>query len=169
MPAGRPCEYTPEIAIAVCLRIAEGESLRKVCSDENMPAKATILRWIGRFPEFRDQYAKAKVDGAEALAEELFEIADDGSNDWMEQLDKEGNAIGYRLNGEHVQRSKLRIDTRKWYLSKIMPKKYGDKIQQEHTGPDGGPIEVAQTLDVSGLPTEVLEAIMSAKDESERG
>ncbi|EDT6018112.1 DNA packaging protein, partial [Salmonella enterica subsp. enterica] len=66
-----------------------------------------------------------------AIAEELFDIADDGTNDWMEKLDKDGEAIGYQLNGEHVQRSKLRIDTRKWYLSKIMPKKYGDRIQHE--------------------------------------
>ncbi|MEU6504669.1 hypothetical protein ABZ895_34575, partial [Streptomyces californicus] len=50
-----------------------------------------------------------------------------------EKLDKEGNAIGYQLNGEHVQRSRLRIDTRKWYLSKIMPKKYGERIQHDQT------------------------------------
>lgn len=137
----RPSDYTSELAEAICLRLAEGESLRSVCRDDAMPDKATVLRWIARHPEFRDQYTQAKEQAAEALAEELFDIADDGSNDWMEQLDSEGNAVGYRLNGEHVQRSKLRIDTRKWYLSKIMPKKYGDKIQQEVTGKDGGPVE----------------------------
>lgn len=99
-----------------------------------MPAKATVLRWIARHDEFRDQYARAKQEGAEAIAEEMFDIADDGSNDWMEKMDAEGNAYGWQLNGEHVQRSKLRIETRKWYLSKIMPKKYGDKIQTEHSG-----------------------------------
>lgn len=134
MPAGRPTDYTPEIAQAVCLRLAEGESLRSICRDEGMPPKGTILRWIGIHEEFRDQYAQAKFDGAEALAEEMFEIADDGSNDWMELTDKDDNPYGYKANGEHIQRSKLRIDTRKWYLSKIMPKKYGDKIQTEHSG-----------------------------------
>lgn len=134
MPAGRPTDYTPEIAQAVCLRLAEGESLRSICRDEGMPPKGTILRWIGIHAEFRDQYAQAKFDGAEALAEEMFEIADDGSNDWMELTDKDDNPYGYKANGEHIQRSKLRIDTRKWYLSKIMPKKYGDKIQTEHSG-----------------------------------
>lgn len=134
MAGGRPSDYNAEIAKAVCLRLAEGESLRSVCRDEAMPAKGTVLRWIGIHKEFRDQYAQAKIDGAEALAEEMFEIADDGSNDWMELTDKDDNPYGYKVNGEHIQRSKLRIDTRKWYLSKIMPKKYGDKIQNEHSG-----------------------------------
>lgn len=128
---GRPSDYTPEIAETICLLLSGGESLRSVCSDEGMPCKQTVLRWIIQRPEFRDQYVRAKTEGAEAIAEELFDIADDGTNDWMERMDKEGNAIGWQLNGEHVQRSKLRIDTRKWYLSKIMPKKYGDKIQHE--------------------------------------
>ncbi|NBJ34606.1 DNA packaging protein [Serratia fonticola] len=128
---GRPSDYTDELAESICLRLAEGESLRSVCRDEEMPCKKTVLRWISRHPSFRAQYVRAKEEGAEAIAEELFDIADDGTNDWMEKLGKDGEAIGYQINGEHVQRSKLRIDTRKWYLSKIMPKKYGDKIQHE--------------------------------------
>lgn len=131
-PMGRPSDYSPEIAQVICLRLAEGESLRSVCSDEAMPAKTTVLRWIARHPDFRVQYARAKEEGAEAIAEEMFDIADDGSNDWMEKLDKEGNAVGWQINGEHVQRSRLRIETRKWYLSKIMPKKYGDKVDLTH-------------------------------------
>lgn len=134
MAGGRPSDYNAEVASAVCLRLAEGESLRSVCRDESMPAKETVLRWIGVHPEFRNQYAQAKADGAEALAEEMFDIADDGTNDWMESVDEEGNVTGRKFDKEHVQRSKLRIDTRKWYLSKIMPKKYGDKIQTEHSG-----------------------------------
>lgn len=134
MAGGRPSDYNAEIAQAVCMRIAEGESLRMVCRDELMPDKSTVLRWLGRHEEFRAQYAQAKELGIEAIAEELFEIADDGTNDWMELTDSEGNAYGYKANGEHIQRSKLRIDTRKWYLSKIVPKKYGDKQQVEHSG-----------------------------------
>ncbi|ECD2965765.1 DNA packaging protein [Salmonella enterica subsp. enterica serovar Typhimurium] len=128
---GRPSDYTEELAEVICLRLAEGESLRSVCRDDGMPSKQAVLRWLARNESFRAQYVRAKEEGAEAIAEELFDIADDGTNDWMEKLDKDGEAIGYQLNGEHVQRSKLRIDTRKWYLSKIMPKKYGDRIQHE--------------------------------------
>ena len=125
---GRPSDYTDELAELICLRLAEGESLRSVCRDDGMPSKQAVLRWLARNESFRAQYVRAKEEGAEAIAEEMFDIAD---NDWMEKLDKEGEAAGYQLNGEHVQRSKLRIDTRKWYLSKIMPKKYGDRIQHE--------------------------------------
>lgn len=128
---GRPSDYTEELAEIICLRLAEGESLRSVCRDDDMPSKQAVLRWLARNEVFRAQYVRAKEEGAEAIAEELFDIADDGSNDWMEKLDKDGEAIGYQLNGEHVQRSKLRIDTRKWYLSKIMPKKYGERIQHD--------------------------------------
>ncbi|WP_447887264.1 terminase small subunit-like protein [Serratia fonticola] len=139
---GRPSDYTEELAEIICLRLAEGESLRSVCRDDEMPSKQAVLRWLARNEQFRAQYVRAKEEGAEAIAEELFDIADDGTNDWMEKLDKDGEAIGYQLNGEHVQRSKLRIDTRKWYLSKIMPKKYGDKVTNEIVGKDGGAIQV---------------------------
>lgn len=115
-----------------------------VCSDEAMPSKPTVLRWIARHDEFRTQYAKAKLEGAEAIAEELFDIADDGSNDWMERFDKEGGSLGWHLNGEAVQRSRLRIDTRKWYLSKIMPKKYGDRLELE--GKLGMPMVIVRDL-----------------------
>lgn len=137
---GRPTDYSPELAEVICLRLAEGESLRAVCRDEEMPAKCTVLRWIARNEDFRAQYVRAKAEGAEAIAEEMFDIADDATNDWMERLDSEGQGVGWQLNGDHVRRSQLRIDTRKWYLSKIMPKKYGDKIQQEVSGPNGGAI-----------------------------
>lgn len=130
---GRPSDYTDELAELICLRLAEGESLRSVCRDDGMPSKQAVLRWLARNEQFRAQYVRAKEEGAEAIAEEMFDIADDGSNDWMEKLDKDGEAIGYQLNGEHVQRSKLRIDTRKWYLSKILPKKYGDRIQHDQS------------------------------------
>lgn len=134
MAGGRPSKFSKKLAEDICLLLAEGESLRSICSAKNMPDKKTVLRWLARDEEFRSQYTRAKEAGAEAIAEELFDIADDGSNDWMERLDAEGDAVGWQLNGEHVRRSQLRIDTRKWYLSKIMPKKYGDKQQVEHSG-----------------------------------
>ena len=96
---GRPSDYTEELAEIICLRLAEGESLRSVCRDEGMPSKQAVLRWLARNDSFRAQYVRAKEEGAEAIAEELFDIADDGSNDWMEKLDKDGEAIGYQLNG----------------------------------------------------------------------
>lgn len=124
----RPTKYTKNIGRKICSRIAEGESVRRIVKDKKMPASSTIYRWLldDERKEFWEQYAKARNIQAEQMFEELLEIADDGSNDWMEKHD-EDNA-GYSFNGEHFQRSRLRIDTRKWFLSKIVPKKFGDKI-----------------------------------------
>jgi hypothetical protein len=95
-----------------------------------MPGKATVFRWLGANEEFRDQYARAREAQAEALADEIIDIADDGHNDWMER--NQGDAAGWVQNGEAMQRSRLRVDARKWVASKLLPKKYGDKLDHEH-------------------------------------
>ena len=83
------------------------------------------------------QYARAKELQAEYLLGESVEIADDGTNDWMERQRQDGSVA---VDHEHIQRSKLRVDTRKWAMSKMAPKKYGERVAMEHSGPDGGPI-----------------------------
>lgn len=125
---GRPSSYSPSVGDTICTRISEGESLRRICMDDGMPDKTTVLRWLSTQPEFRTQYAHARELQADALAEECLDIADDGSNDWMEQHDAEGNSLGWKLNGEAVQRSRLRLEQRRWYASKLAPKKYGEKL-----------------------------------------
>lgn len=134
----RPCEFTQKMADEICARMAEGESLREICRDEEAPAKGTVFRWLAKYPEFQDQYARARVVQADAIFEEILEIADDGSNDWMERQGE--NDEGWALNGEHIQRSKVRIDARKWMAGKLRPKVYGEKVTNEHTGPDGGAV-----------------------------
>lgn len=131
---GRPSIYSQELADRICSEIIEGYSLRTVCKPDDMPCVASVLKWLREKPEFLTQYEKAKEEQADALAEEMLDIADDGSNDWMEKTGKDGESIGWQVNGEHVQRSRLRLDTRKWIASKLKPKKYGDKITTEHTG-----------------------------------
>jgi len=133
MPGGRPTKYTEELAIEFCSRLVDGTSVRTICKQEDMPASTTVFRWLAESMEFREQYEQAKEMAAEALAEECFDIADDGTNDWMEMNDRDGECIGYKVNGEALQRSRLRVDTRKWYLSKIKAKKYGEKQQIEQT------------------------------------
>lgn len=140
MTAGRPSDYSQEMADNICAQLAEGISLRTVCLAEDMPDKSTVFRWIRSHAEFRDQYARAKEEGADAMVEEMLDIADDGSNDWMERTGKDKESIGWMENGEAISRSRLRVDTRKWIASKLRAKKYGDKIDHQHTGPGGGPI-----------------------------
>lgn len=138
---GRPSVYSPEIAAEICSRLADGETLRSVCRDEKMPSESTVRGWaLNDHEGFSAQYARAREIGYLAMADDLLEVADNGTNDWMERKDDSGNTA-YVLNGEHVQRSRLRVDTRKWLLSKALPKLFGDKITQEHTGPEGGPVQ----------------------------
>ncbi len=136
--------YTPELAAEICERLAAGESLRAICRDDHMPDERSVRRWaLDNVDGFAPQYARARDTGLDAVADELLEIADDGRNDWVEKNDPENP--GYVFNGEHSSRSKLRVDTRKWYLSKLAPKKYGDKTSMELTGADGGPVQITDT------------------------
>lgn len=126
MAGGRPPKYSQKTAAKICLLLGEGKSLRKICEMRGMPHRDTVFQWLIDNDEFADQYARAKKQGMEAWAEEIVDIADDGSNDWMETNDPDN--LAYRINGEAIQRSKLRVDTRKWIMSKLAPKKYGDHM-----------------------------------------
>lgn len=138
-PPGRPSDYTPELADRICAALADGRSLRGVCEAEDMPDKSTVFRWLRTNEGFRDQYARAKVESADSHADDMIDIADDARNDWMKVQNK-GDQEAYILNGEHVARTRLRIDTRKWLTSKLNAKKYGDKIDHTHSAPGGGPV-----------------------------
>ena len=135
----RPSEYSEETATAICDRLGQGESLRQICADENMPGKSTVMRWLASQEAFRDQYARAREAQADYWAEEIIEISDDDSGDTIKDEEKGTE----RFNSEFAARSRLRVDTRKWLMARMAPKKYGDKVTQEHTGADGGPVVVS--------------------------
>lgn len=148
-PVGRPTDYTQELADKICAQLAQGDSMRTVCVADDMPAMTTMFRWLREKPEFKQQYEKAKEEAADALAEDMLDIADDASNDWM-VVHRKDDSEGWQLNGEHVQRSRLRIDTRKWIAAKLKPKKYGDKLDMTTNGKDlPTPILGGLTKDVS--------------------
>ena len=132
LPRGRPTTYTDVVANEVCDRLSIGESLRQICRGDHMPSYTTILQWVTDDREgFYDQYVNARERQAEFWAEEILEIADDGSNDWMERETKNGDMITV-LDHEHVQRSKLRVDARKWLMARMAPKRFGDKSLNVH-------------------------------------
>jgi hypothetical protein len=124
-PRGRPSVYRDDIAAEICDRVAHGETLTAVCRDSHMPPRQTVVDWLiqNRQP-FSSMYARAKELQIERWADDLLEISDDASNDWME---REGRV---ELNTEHIQRSRLRTDNRKWLISKLRPEKYGDHVAQ---------------------------------------
>lgn len=134
-----PVYYSDEVAAEVLARLASGETLTKICKDEHMPSRRMIFSWVYRttskIEPFATEYVKARMEALYGIADEMRDIADDASNDWT--VDANGNPI---VDREHISRSKLRIDTRKWELSKLLASVFGDKVQ--HTGEDGGPMVV---------------------------
>jgi hypothetical protein len=133
---GRPSLYSQEVADAICEHIAHGKSLVSYCSQDGAPGYSTVMRWLTDNETFRDKYVRAREAQADYLAEEIVQIADDGLNDTYE-VDGET-----RVNQDVVARSRLRVDARKWYAARMAPKKYGDKVQTELTGANGGPVQV---------------------------
>jgi hypothetical protein len=155
--AGRPTSFTQELGDLICALLAEGKSLRKICALEEMPSVSTVLLWVMKgergdeaYADFSEQYRVAREAQAEYLADEIVDISDDQTQD--ELFTDEGKRV---CNAEFVMRSKLRVDARKWFASKLRPKKYGEKIHQEHTGADG--------KDLPSGPTNIIIGEMQGK------
>lgn len=124
----------------IMLRIASGESMNKICTEDSMPTRATLFRWISENEDVRKKYELALSLRADWVFEEIIEIADE--------------AVGTTQNGSMdsgaVAKQKLQVDARKWVLSKMAPKKYGDKIENTVVGADGGAVIVNATI--NGVP-----------------
>lgn len=163
MPGGRPTVITSEHIAEICLRVADGETIRQIARDEHMPHSATLYRELGRGGEFCDQYVIAKNAQLTRWEDELIEIADDGSNDWVER-EVDNGRITVVADTDHMNRSRLRVDTRKWVMSKRAPKKYGDRaiVQGDE---DADPVKMAHTLsdESAALLSEVLGSLRETK------
>ena len=131
---GRPTEYTEAIANEILERLAQGQTLRTICKDDHLPPESTVRWWVVTDREgFSAHYTRARDLGLDAVADELFDIADDGSNDLMTIT--KGDYSYQVENKEVTNRSRLRVDTRKWYLSKMAPKRYGEKVEHNFGNP----------------------------------
>lgn len=121
---GRPSKYSDDLADFICSELADGKSLRAICAQDGMPCRITVFKWLRENPAFSSQYARARDAQADLYAEEIVEIADTAA-------DK-----------EDAPAKKLRVDARIWIASKLKPKVYGNRLTQEVSGPDGGPIQI---------------------------
>ena len=111
----------------ICSKIIEGKSLRTALKElDNIPPK-TFFVWLREDENKCKQYAQATEERAEMMFEDMFDIAD-------EEPDRIETKTGYVIDSGHIQNKRVRIDTRKWALSKMMPKKYGDKIDVTSAG-----------------------------------
>lgn len=142
MKPGRPTKYSLTLTAAICAKLMAGQSLRSICAEDSFPECATVFNWLAKYPEFLEQYTQAREIQADVMADEICDIADDGTNDWMDRQLQNGQTIRV-VDHEHIQRSRLRVDARKWVASKLKPKKYGDKVSTEITGANGGPMEAS--------------------------
>lgn len=133
MAGGRPTKYNEDIAARVCELVATHTyGLTKLCATyDELPEPSTINLWRVKHSEFSERYAVAKLKQADLLAEECLDIADESRGDI--KLDKDGNEI---CNTEFIARSRLRVDTRKWLASKLLPKQYGERKTEETKSPE---------------------------------
>lgn len=122
---GRPSTFTDEIFETICTRLENGEVLRAICSNDEMPDRSTVLRWIAADDGKRRRYDAARQACVEFWSDEIIQIATDGSRDTV--TDEKGRA---KCDHEWVARSRLRIDTIKFLMTKINPLKWGDKLPE---------------------------------------
>ena len=133
---------TPEQQTLICERIASGMSMRAICEMNDVPARSTVHEALAIDAKFADQYRRAREIQADLYAAEIIEIADDGTRDM--RIDDEGNEV---VDHDHIARSRLRVDARKWAASKLAPKKYGDKV--ELSGDAANPIALTGSLNIN--------------------
>lgn len=152
-PPGRPSLFTQAIADEICERLSKGEPLAEICRSDNMPAVRTVSDWKQANPDFSANFARVREEGFDAIAAACMKIADDGSNDTY--VDADGMV---KTDYDIVQRSKLRIETRLKLLAKWDPKRYGDKVDVNHGGQEGNPIDV-RTKVVMVPPKQVADVL----------
>lgn len=165
---GRPTLYTPEIAAEICTQLACGKSLREVCKDPKLPAESTVRGWVmddatGDPQGFSAQYARARNIGLDTLADQIIEIADTPQMGQKTKTKGKGKDAEVETTiGDMVERARLQVEARKWYLSKLAPKKYGDKLEI------GGGLNLNHTnKDVSEMTDTELENFI--KSQSNKG
>lgn len=136
---GRPTKLIPEMEDHILERLEQGESLAAICRDLDI-ATHVVFRRIAECDNFRHKYAMSREAQAEKYADEIVSIADEAEVTSVVTPDGE---VDFKLDATAVARNRLRVDARKWVASKLLPKKYGDKVMQELTGADGGPIDMS--------------------------
>lgn len=133
----RPSSFTDEIAAEICRRLSLGESLKRVCETPDLPHRDTVYRWLDCFPEFYDNYERARRLQADTFVDEIVDIGD---------------------TEEDPVRARVKIDARKWVAGKQRPRKYGDSQRTVHTGEDGGPIRIDSTTRAARIASLLLTA-----------
>lgn len=126
-PTGRPSKFTEEIADYICEQMVEGRDLCDICTDDGMPNRMTVYRWMDANPAFAAQYARAR----EALAD--FEL-------------NHLKTLAAECTEDNVNSTRVKLNHYQWRLMKIAPRTYGDRVKTEITGADGGAVKVESAV-----------------------
>lgn len=119
---------------AILQRLSNGETLIAICRTEGFPHEATVRQRALQDPDFHTKYSRAREIGYMRMADEVIEDAENTEGDWQVIRNDKGEVTGVKVDHDAVQRARLKIDTKKWLLSKALPKIYGDKVAVEHSG-----------------------------------
>jgi hypothetical protein len=151
--------YSEAVADELCARLAKGHGLKPACRAVGVDT-ATVMKWATdtKHP-FSERYKNARVIGYLMMAEEILEISDNSAGDFS--TDENGNQV---TNHENIQRSRLKVDSRKWIVARMLPHIYGDRVVTEHIGPNGGAIQVDVKNQVN-IFFEKLDAIRRRQEE----
>jgi hypothetical protein len=159
MAASRSTSYQPKVAAKVCAALAEGRSLRDVCSDPGMPSREAVRQWHARHEDFRRQYDAARLLAADLIADDIAETLDS-----LPDLVRQASADGLNENAV-VNAIRAQVDGKKWLLSKIAPQRYGDRLSTEITGAAGSPLIPPEAVDPRKLALALHAILAGARDE----
>lgn len=138
---GRPSMFSEEIADIICQGIMEGKGLRAICAVDGMPAPSTVYTWLTQYPAFQEQYSRAREVQADGFADEIIHIADTEPD---------------------PQVARNRIDARKWLAGKLRPRRYGDRVEVEHSGQVGHAMQVVVNVQAA-QPASAIDVTPQAK------
>lgn len=145
---------TVELADEICARLSDGESLSQILKSPGMPHRWTIYEWIQNHSWFEQKYRKARANQIDTLVDQIPDIADDATNDFMERVRADGS-VDSVVDSEHIRRSQIRIMARQWLAERIAPKKYGPKAEMALANPDGSKL---------AAPTQIILVAASPED-----
>jgi hypothetical protein len=163
-PGGRPTDYSDKLVEHLCEKISSGMSVRRICEKEDMPSEDTFYKWLAKYPKFSEKYTQAVRHRTDKYLEECVDLADTmpdgvaflGTDGRLYERDEvmalqvreraELGLVAIALTPELINKRKLQIETRMKAAARMHPRKYGDKVQTEVTGKDGGPVESQVTI-----------------------
>ena len=142
-PPARPTQYSYKLSEAICERITHGQTTAEVTRDPKMPTWGILARWRREHEDFNRRYTIARQSCCELWADEIIDISDDSTNDYVQRVSAKG-AVRTVFDRESFERSRLRVDNRKWVVSKLLRHVYGDKAEVELRTPDGLNVKVEE-------------------------